>query len=285
MPARSYLAEYHALPSDARGEPMLASAASLASALPALPVPLPYPYVYALITGIVYNATGAGHGPIYLLGDVSQRGWWYYFFVTFGLKTPLAVMLLLVATIALSPRWFRARPLDELALLAAPAVLFAFFSLACTAQLGIRYLLPVFPFLFVAAGKVVASAPRRHAVAYHAAVLGLVLWAAASVLSFHPHYISYFNELIGDRKNMWKYLADSNVDWGQSNEYLLRYLADQVPGRVVLNPESPTSGRVIVNVNVLVGVSAPREKYAWLRAREPARHIAYSWLVYEIPPR
>jgi Dolichyl-phosphate-mannose-protein mannosyltransferase len=282
--AESYLTEYRALPVGVRNAPALAAIAALAAPVPSVRVPLPYLYVYALITGIQYNATGAGHGPIYLMGEVSERGWWYYFLVAFALKTPLAVMLLLAGAIAVSPRWFGKQPLDELALLTAVVVIFAFFSFACTAQLGIRYVLPAFPFLFVFVGKVAASAPRRHPIPYHAALGILLVWAGASSLSFHPHYVSYFNELIGDRKNMWKYLADSNVDWGQSNEYLLRYLVAQGPGRVTLNPEAPMSGRVIVNVNVLVGVSAPRQKYAWLRERfEPARHVAYSWLVYDVP--
>jgi 4-amino-4-deoxy-L-arabinose transferase-like glycosyltransferase len=37
----------------------------------------------------------AGH-PAYLLGEVSQHGWWYYFPVAFAVKTPLGALLLLV---------------------------------------------------------------------------------------------------------------------------------------------------------------------------------------------
>ncbi|MGH7342637.1 MAG: hypothetical protein ACREKH_19300, partial [Candidatus Rokuibacteriota bacterium] len=281
-----YLAEYRGQPSDIRDAPSLTTVASLGSRLPNVPLPLPHPYVYALATGILYNATGGGHGPVYLLGELSQRGWWHYFFVAFALKTPLALFPLVVAAAALSPRWFRKNALDESALLVATVVLFAFFSFACTAQLGVRYLLPVLPFLFVAVGKAAAYTPRRHATAYRATLAALVLWFAISSLSFHPHYLSYFNELIGDRKNMYRYLADSNVDWAQSDEYLARYLAAPDRGPVAVNPEAPVTGRVVVNVNALVGITAPREKYAWLRDRfEPVDHVAYAWLVYEIPGR
>jgi 4-amino-4-deoxy-L-arabinose transferase-like glycosyltransferase len=284
MPVRAYLVEYQALGPLVRDEPAMARIASIASLAPEMRVPLPYNYAAGLVKGVFYNATGTGHGPSYLLGELSPQGWWYYFFVAFALKTPLPTIVLIVAAVALSPRWLRREPLEESALLLVPAVTVAFFSFACTAQLGIRYLLPALPFLFVAAGKLAAYTPRRYALAYRVGLVALVLGAAASSLSFHPHYVSYFNELIGDRKTMYRYLADSNVDWGQSQPYLVRYLNAAHPLPVAVNPESPVTGRVVVNVNRLVGVDVPREKYAWLRDRfEPVGHVAYSWLVYDVP--
>jgi 4-amino-4-deoxy-L-arabinose transferase-like glycosyltransferase len=280
----AYLAEYRAKPSPIRDSPSLVSLASWVSRLPDVPVPLPHAYVYALATGVLYNATGGGHGPVYLLGEVSRTGFWHYFLVAVALKTPLASLLLIAAALALTPRWLAKRPLEEAALLVPAAVVLAFFSFACTAQLGIRYVLPMFPFLFVATGKVAATIPARHAAACAAVVGGLVLWAAVSTVSFHPHYLAYVNELIADRTSTWRYLADSNVDWGQDDDAVRRYLAAAGPGGVALVPASPVRGRVLVNVNSLVGVTAPREQFAWLRDRHrPVGHIGYSWLIYEIP--
>ena len=284
MPVHAYLVEYRALAPHVRDEPTMVRIASIASLTPQVPVPLPYNYVAGLVKGVYINAVGAGHGPVYLLGEVSRTGWWYYFAVAFALKIPLATILLIGAAVVLAPRWLQRQPVQESALLLVPAVTVAFFSFACTAQLGIRYLLPALPFLFVAAGKLPACAPRRYTGACRVGLVALVLWAAASSLSFHPHYLSYFNELIGDRKTMYRYLADSNVDWGQSQQYLTQYLNAARPQHVAVNPASPVTGRVVVNVNHLVGVTAPREKYAWLRERfEPVGHVAYSWLVYDVP--
>ena len=280
-PVHAYLQEYAALRPGVRAVPALASMAAWAARVPDLPVPLPYGYVYALVIGIYYNATGSGHGPVYLLGEVSHAGWPHYYLVAFALKEPLALTALLGVAAVLTPAWLRRRWLDEWALLIAPAAVFAFFSLGATAQIGIRYVLPAFPFLLVALGKVAVSAPRRGARAYHATLVALVVWAAASSLSYHPHYLAYFNELIGDRKNMWRYLADSNVDWGQNDGPIGLALARAEP--ICLLPPWPVTGRVIVNVNGLVGVTAPREQYAWLRERHrPVDHIGYSWLIYEI---
>jgi len=113
------------------------------------------------------------------------------------LKLPLAVILLLGVTVAVSRPWLRERPLDETALWLAPAVVLLFFSFACTAQLGVRYVLPMLPFLHVAIGKVAAHVPAWRPRLYRVTVGGLVAWAALSVLSFHPHYLSYFNGAIG----------------------------------------------------------------------------------------
>jgi hypothetical protein len=106
---------------------------------------------------------------------------------------------------------------------------------------------------------------------------------AASSLSYHPHYLSYFNELIGDRKNMYLYLADSNVDWEQNDHYLADYLKHNADKSITVNPKEPTTGTVVVGVNKLVGVTAKPNRFAWLRGQaKPVDHIAYSWLVFQV---
>jgi hypothetical protein len=102
-----------------------------------------------------------------------------------------------------------------------------------------------------------------------------------SVLSYHPHYIPYFNEIVWDRRYAYKYLADSNLDWGQADFYLEDYLAENPNARV--EPLQPRDGTTIVSVNALVGVEGERDRYAWLRENfEPVDTIGYMYLVYEI---
>jgi len=43
----------------------------------------------------------------------------------------------------------------------------------------------------------------------------MVLWYSISTPRIFPHYLPYFNELIDDPKNGYKYVIDSNMDWGQ----------------------------------------------------------------------
>ena len=89
-------------------------------------------------------------------------------------------------------------------------------------------------------------------------------------------------ELIGDRKQAYKFLADSNLDWRGSGKFLERYMKNY-PGSI-FEPQAPTAGRIIVSVNNLVGVVCDPEKYRWLRENfQPVGNIAYAYLIYDIP--
>ena len=45
---------------------------------------------------------------------------------------------------------------------------------------------------------------------------GLVLYLVVSVLSYYPHFIPYFNELVWDRTKAYRILVDSNLGWSQN---------------------------------------------------------------------
>jgi hypothetical protein len=252
---------------------------------PDLPIPLPNAYVESLIIGSYYNSTGRGHGPNYLLGQRSQMGWWYYFPVAVGLKTPLALFVALALSFFLPKKAAPADRIDEAAIGLSVASVFLFFTLFCTAQIGIRYLLPMFPFLCVFCGRLGSVFDTAGRGALRAATATALGWYVLSSLSYHPQYLSYFNELIGTRKNMYRYLADSNVDWGQNDDLLARYLAARPRERISVNPPGPVTGKVIVNINRLVGLD-DAVAYDWLRASyQPVDQLGYSWLIYQVPER
>jgi hypothetical protein len=114
-------------------------------------------------------------------------------------------------------------------------------------------------------------------------VIGVLLVAlVASVLSHFPHYISYFNELVADRKMAYKVLADSNLEWGQDRGYMKEYM--RLHPEAILHPRRPMPGRLVVSVNQYVGVTR-RPVYAWLRRHfEPVDRIAGSYLVFDVSP-
>jgi hypothetical protein len=106
---------------------------------------------------------------------------------------------------------------------------------------------------------------------------------AVSVASYFPHFIPYFNELTWDRLSAHRRLADSNLDFGQAEGYLIRYV-EQHP-EVIVEPAGPQPGTLLVGVNHLTGVLGGPERYAWLRENfEPVGHMAYAYLIYEISP-
>ena len=248
-------------------------------------VPLPLPLPRAFVRGVdfsfqVQEEPGVGRGYNYVLGQLNTDGVWYAFPLMLLLKTPLAVFALAF----LAWRW---RPEGEggrggWTWLAAPlAVFLAFFGLLVKPQLGIRYLLPVLPLLILGAARASAAAvtpSRRRLVAI------VVVWAAVSALSYHPHYMSYFNEPIGPRVNAYRFLADSNLDWEDRTADIARFRAEHPEILLVVEPEAPQAGWILVGANKLVGVYKP-ERYRWLRENlRPERHVGYSYLLFRVTP-
>jgi hypothetical protein len=201
--------------------------------------------------------------------------------VAFVLKSTLGFLALLGLSVLATCRRPHAARADELFLLLPVAYFLVYFSFFFHTQIGLRFILPIYPLLFVFIGKVAADPDKR---LKRASVLLLGAHALSS-LSYHPHYLSYFNELIGARKNSYRYLADSNIDWNQNDRYLRSYLDAHRSLNITISPKGVTSGRIIVSVNELVGVF-DAEKYRWLRENyKPVDHVAYSYLVYEVPER
>jgi hypothetical protein len=160
------------------------------------------------------------------------------------------------------------------------AMVTAFYSLLVAPQLGIRYLLPGLPLLVIYAARssLVEGSGRRRAVG------ALALWAIVSALSYHPHYMSYFNELIGPRVNAYHFLADSNLDWEDRSYDIRRFRAEHPEVDLVVEPETPQAGWILVGANKLVGVYEP-ERYRWLRESfRPERHVGYSYLLFRVSP-
>lgn len=249
------------------------------SAVAALPLPVPLPRVYA--EGIDYSAylqerPLQNRGANYVLGERYRDGRWYAFPLMILLKTPLALFALVAIAAARRPR-LGGR--DAALLAALPLALLAAMSLLVDVQIGVRYVLPVVPFLFLLAAPAALAAAR-----WRPAVLALAAWHAASVLSYHPHYMAYFNELIGRRVNAYRYLADSNLDWEDHAYWIARWQARHPDRPLTVSPAGPATGWILVGVNDLVGLFDP-ERYRWLReGHRPVDHVAYAHLLYYVPP-
>jgi hypothetical protein len=206
-----------------------------------------------------------GHGA-YLLGRHSMLGWWYYFPVAIGVKTPLAFLLLVIGGCALC--WQRRRRLAYLLPLAfSLGVLLP--AMAGHVNIGVRHVLPVYlGFSIIAAAALVQLihwAPSRKWAAPLALVL--TLWLVFTGILHHPDYIPYFNELVSNGDPV---ILDSDYDWGQDNKRLaarLRQLGaasvnfgrmgkfDQefletfpgLPHIIPINPIEPAAGWTAVN--------------------------------------
>jgi hypothetical protein len=252
-----------------------------------IPTPVPYPFLKGLDRVMYRERTGLGYGRVYLLGQLRGEGQGFagYYFVASLLKVPIATQLVVLAALAMyfgHGRW-RKSLLDGELFMLLPVVFFAiYFNFFYNAQIGIRYYLPVFPLLYVFSGSLFRDWSSV-SVRTKWAVAALGLYLLGSVVSYYPQYLAYFNELVWNRSTAYKYLADSNLNWGQGQYYLKDYLSEH-PG-TVFEPQTIQGGHIVVTPDHLVGVSADPRRYAWLRDNfEPVGTVAYVFLVYDISP-
>jgi Dolichyl-phosphate-mannose-protein mannosyltransferase len=189
----------------------------------------------AYVRGFLFTYRHGESRPTFLLGRLSDRGFPEFFLVTFALKTPLPLILLLALSLAVT--WDRTRWSVD-AFLWLPVAGYLLLTQARGLNIGHRHLLPIYPFLFVAASRVAArawpgaGAGRRP---LQIAVLALAAWYAVGTLRVHPHYLAYFNEIAGGPGGGYHCLVDSSLDWGQDLKGLRPWLEARGVSRVKLS--------------------------------------------------
>ncbi len=164
----------------------------------------------------------------FLMGQRLSEGRWYYFLITFIMKTPLPSLIIL--SLAMFSTIRRKVSRYELPLFIT-AFIYLIASMGNSLNLGYRHLLPMLPFLWIYAGRLGAMSSRIGASdecrwGQRLATVMLFGWLALGVLSVWPNYLAYFNELAGGPEGGWHHLVDSNLDWGQDLYALEAYLRD-----------------------------------------------------------
>jgi hypothetical protein len=213
-----------------RGAPRLSAAIE---SLAGISRPLAH-YLGGLASVLRQSAVGGGVN--YLFGRISVHGFPSYFFIAFTLKSTLA--FLAVTALALVSYLRRSSELrEEGRLFLLPVAVLFLASIGSAYNIGIRHMLPVYPFLALAGAACFARASSRPVRSGRpptaAAVLVLLpLLGAYELLRIHPHELSYFNFLGGGAERGRRILSDSNVDWGLD----LKRLAAELRRRRVDDP-------------------------------------------------
>lgn len=191
---------------------------------------VPTYFLFGLYNVVVHNHYGHSTS---LLGAHNDLGWWYYFPVAFALKTTLPFLLLSVAALAWSLYRLIVRRERVFAFVLVPLGIYLAVSLTSHINIGIRHLLPAYPLLFIASGALLARLFRVRR-ARNAVVVLIALtfgWMAYEAVRTFPDYIVYTNQLTRGQPG-WRYLSDSNVEWGDDVNQLATYLKARGETRV-----------------------------------------------------
>ncbi len=256
-----------------------------------MPIPLPENYMLGLSDAVLHDISGHS---AFFLGEYSYYGWWYYFPVLFLLK----VSIFLLIFIAISVYTFYRVGLekkDDQKLAEYMAIIFVFLFFAISAfsdiNIGIRHVLPVFPFILFLCSKSIKYIKNKTPIYILASLFALSSLFAA------PHYISFFNEAIGN--DGYLYALDSNYDWGQDlrglSNYMkangiesikLKYFGTAEPDYYGIEYEqlecSAATGTIAISAQHLQEVSSgDRGCYGWLKSSVPIARIG-SIFVYRL---
>ena len=262
---------------------------------------------------------------MFLAGETRLgEGWWWYFPFAFLIKNPVPLLLIWLGAVIVS-LCRRSRPAgrsltipDFLFLLVFPAVYVAV-AIYSKFNIGYRHLLPIHPFMYVLAAQWVdvGKKPDFLRKIWFLRVLWVVLWIwyIAGTLGVFPHYLAYFNELVGGPRNGYRYLVDSNLDWGQSFKTLRKdldsldirpplrlghtwYAGPELYGvqyesippfaddfSVAFSPRfDPPPGTYVLGATLLQRGSGDLEQYEWFRHHAPLAQPGYALFVYRVEP-
>jgi hypothetical protein len=269
----------------------------------------------ACARGLASIAVNAEQRSAYLLGETSTRGWWYYFPLAFLIKTPVALLVMAFIGLTLcAVHWKREWP--DVVFIIVPPAAYLIAAMAGRLNIGLRHILPVYPFVLLLAGWIITAlrpplSVRVRTYWRHVALAGLCLAQIAEFAAVYPHCLAFFNASVGGPRHGADYLVDSNLDWGQDLKLLKQWMAEHrvrhinlcyfgaaepsyygieytpLPGAPYFDPKRITKpalpGYVAVSVTNLRGAYLSdfgKNLYAPLRNQKPAAVLGYSIYVY-----
>ena len=249
-----------------------------------LPVPLSESFVSGLDQAKYYDQLGGGlagssFANVTILDKSSTGGgFWYYYFVSLLFKTPIPYLVLAgwAKYIFFIKRKGKGFICNEFFLFAPIVYFLVLMSFMYKTQCGIRHIIFIYPLLFIFCGIVFKYAEGK---TNRMILLGLGLWLLMSVGQYFNNYYPYSNEFIGHKKNAYKYVGASNLNFTQA-EYLLDKYLQTHPG-IKRAPEEPQPGKFVLVIDSYLDIWNTG-RYQWLRRLKPVGHVEYSYLLFDV---
>ena len=268
-----------------------------------------------------------GGNTTYYLGEISAEGSRSYFPVVYLIKEPLAYILMIFLAIFLAIKhciihcykrsvkyWWRDfivltknNPAETGMIL----IIFIYwvFSIRSRLNIGVRHILPTLPFIYALTARQLSAWIHNYKIR-KIFISILIAWTVFSVISIWPSFLTYFNEAAGGPNNGYKFVVDSNLDWGQDILRLANFIEKNnikeikmdyfsgAPAEYYIktakiesyNREVPQKGWLAVSATIYSGAckgekipcSYNERAYIWLDQYKPVAKIGYSIFVYKI---
>ncbi len=302
-------------------------------------------YLLGLIMVIQRSTDG---NIVYFLGYVGSSGWWYYFPIVFLLKEPLpSLILILLGVIFAFSRWLKKTKeklfdskehdsqLQKWSMISLIVFYWAY-SMKSSLNIGLRHILPTIPFIYILTSASIKkwvekkrpiikknfwqklflsiSEESKHLVKF-GFIFVLLVWYLFETFSIAPQFIAYFNQLAGGPANGYKYVVDSNLDWGQDLKRLAifvrkhhirnlkldyfgwadptYYLKNKVHYWASYKGYPKDGGYLAISLTTLQNAKGklwpgqkrnPQDEYRWLKnPYKPYARIGYSIFLYKLP--
>ena len=251
----------------------------LGDAMPWLALPVPAPFLTGLDLSLAHESGREGN--VVLLGRLHPRGTWLYFPLLWLVKTPLLALGALILGFALCIRDRIALENPTVRYVAANLLLtLAYFSLAFRTQAGYRYVLMCIPMAWIVAGAGLASALSSGR--WRWVGVASIFATLAESAAYLGNPLSFTNAAVWPKRQVFRLVADSSVDWGQNREKIGGWLAAQRIPDIHLDPLHLLPGHNTIDLNALAGVW-DFEQHRWLREHaDPRGHFGHTYLWFRI---
>lgn len=289
-----------------------------------------------------------GGNTTYYLGEVSAEGARSYFPVVYLIKEPLAYILMILFGLFLAlkhcARHCRQRSVkywwrdfvdiikNNPAEMGMILIIFVYwiFSIRSRLNIGVRHILPTIPFIYALTawqianwikGETMERIPNYNGfwqlftlywkrIKRGLVIIILFIWVILSVIFVYPSFLAYFNEIAGGSDKGYKFVVDSNLDWGQDILRLANFIEKNdireikmdyfsgAPAEYYIktakiesyNREAPQTGWLAVSATILQGACRGEmsnckyneRAYTWLDSYKPVAKIGYSIFVYHL---
>ena len=208
--------------------------------------PIIRPMAHYALGLLMVKQRSVGGNTTYFLGEVKKEAWKKYFPFVYFTKEPLPFWgLVIIALGLLLTRirrvnitiWIR-NNFDKFAMLLWLAI-YWYTSITSNLNIGVRHLIPVYGFTYILLtgpiAAIIQNVKRKTQnnnlkfkklffFAFSFTIYALFGWYLIENIKVYPNYLTYFNQTVGGPSGGYRYVVDSNLDWGQDAKRLADWI-------------------------------------------------------------